>query len=66
MFNENNEAIFTLEALLRINQKDHIALGIMGEALSALGRDDELLFSLIGLLRSNQLTQLHSVIEEHH
>ena len=66
MFNENNEAIFTLEALLRINQKDHIALGIMGEALSALGGDDE---AIIFFDRSLEIQPINAITlcdQEHH
>jgi tetratricopeptide (TPR) repeat protein len=58
MFNENDEAIFTLEALLKINQKDHIALGIMGEALSALGRDDE---AIIFFDRSLEIQPINAI-----
>ena len=36
MYNQNDDAIFTLEALLRINPKDHIALGLMGQVLTDL------------------------------
>jgi len=43
MFNNNEECMFTLRALLRINPKDHIALGIMGGVLTDLRKDEDAL-----------------------
>lgn len=43
MFNNNEECMFTLRALLRINPKDHIALGIMGGVLTDLRKDEQAL-----------------------
>jgi len=43
MFNRHEEAIFTLEAILRINPNEHIALGTMAGGLNAFGRDEDAL-----------------------